>query len=59
MPRINPGREPEKPFSGKLVIQANPELHRRVALEVACRHVSMDTYIQEVLEKALTTESHL
>lgn len=53
------GREPEKPFSGKLVIQASPELHRRVALEAVRRHVSVDTYVQEVLEKAVTTESHL
>ena len=45
--------------SGKLVIQASPELHRRVALEAARRHVSVNTYVQEVLEKAVTTESHL
>ncbi|MBM3237008.1 type II toxin-antitoxin system HicB family antitoxin [Candidatus Poribacteria bacterium] len=53
------GREPEKPFSGKLVIQISPELHRRLALEAARRHVSMETYVQEVLEKVVTTESHL
>jgi predicted HicB family RNase H-like nuclease len=52
------GREPEKPFSGKLIIQTKPELHRRLALEAARRHVSMNTYIQEVLENAVTIESH-
>ena len=52
------GRESEKPFSGKLIIQTRPELHRRLALEAARRHVSMNTYIQDILEKSLTTESH-
>ncbi|MDI6791274.1 MAG: type II toxin-antitoxin system HicB family antitoxin [bacterium] len=47
------GREPEKPFSGKLSIQTSPELHRRVALEAAHRHVNINAYIQEVLEKSM------
>ena len=50
------GREPEEPFSGKLMIQTNPELHRRVALEAARRHVNMNTYIQEILEEAVAAE---
>jgi predicted HicB family RNase H-like nuclease len=48
------GRKPEAPFSGKLVIQTNPELHCRIALEAARRHMSMNTYIQEILEKVIT-----
>ena len=44
------GREPEKPFSGKLMIQTNPELHCRISLEAARRHVSQSTYVQEILE---------
>lgn len=47
------GREPEKPFSGKLLIQTSPELHSRVALEAAHRHVNINTYIEEILEKSL------
>ena len=50
------GREPECPFSGKVMIQTSPELHRRVALEAARRHVSVNAYIQQVLEKAVTAE---
>jgi len=53
------GREPEQPFSGKLIIQTSPELHRRVALEAARRHVNMNIYIQKVLEQAVTTKSPL
>lgn len=51
------GKEPEEPFSGKLVIRTSPELHRRVALEAARHHVSMDTYIRNVLEKAVTAQT--
>ena len=47
------GRQPEKPFSGKLLLRTSPELHRRVALEAARHRVSMNAYIQELLEKAV------
>lgn len=50
------GREPEKPFSGNILIRTSPDLHRRVALEAARRHVSMNTYVQELLEKAIPEE---
>jgi predicted HicB family RNase H-like nuclease len=50
------GRAPEEPFSGKVVIQTSPELHRRIALEAARCRVSVNTYIQQVLEKGMTSE---
>lgn len=50
------GRNPEQPFSGKLIIQTSPELHRRIVLEATRRQVSMDAYIHEILEKALAAE---
>lgn len=50
------GREPEKPFSGKLMIRTKPELHRRIALEAVRRHMSMNAYVQEILEKAVGVE---
>ena len=50
-------REPEPPCSGKLAFQTSPELHRRLALEAARRRVGIDTYIQEILEKALPAGS--
>ena len=50
------GKEPEEPFSGRLMIQASPELHRRIALNAARRHVNLNTYIQEVLEKGVVAE---
>ena len=50
------GREPEKPFSGKLMIRTSPELHRRIVLEAARHRVSMNAYVQEILEKAVAAE---
>ncbi len=47
------GRPPEKPFSGKLIRRTSPELHRRVALKAARHRLSMNAYLQEVLEKAV------
>ena len=34
------GREPKKPYSGKLSIRTRPEIHRRIALEAARRRVN-------------------
>lgn len=45
------GREPEKPFSGKLMIRTSPDLHRRLVLEAGRRRVSMNAYVKEILEK--------
>ncbi len=47
------GREPEKPFSGKLSVRTSPELHRRVAAQAARRRQSMNSFVQEVLKKAV------
>ena len=50
------GKEPEEPFSGRIAIQASPELHRRMTLNAARRHLTLNGYIQEVLEKAVAAE---
>lgn len=50
------GKEPEEPFSGKLMIQTSPKLHRRIALNAARRHLNLNVYIQEVLEKEIAAE---
>lgn len=46
-------REPEKPFSGKLSLRTSPELHRQVAVQAAQRRQSMNTFVQDVLKKAV------
>ncbi len=50
------GKKPESPFSGKLMIETSPELHRRIALNAARRHLNLNVYIQEVLEKGVAAE---
>ena len=50
------GRAPEKPFSGKIMIRTSPELHRRLALEAARHRVSMNAYVQDVLEKVVSDD---
>ena len=46
-------RPPEKPFSGKLMLRTTPELHRKVALQAARRRLSMNAWLQQVLERAV------
>ena len=48
------GRDPEKPFSGNITIRTNPELHRRVAHRAVQQRLSMNAFIQEALEKAVS-----
>ena len=39
----------EKPFSGKLVIRINPDLHRRLFTEAKKKHLSLNALVQERL----------
>ena len=50
------GREPEKPFSGNILIHTSPKLHRKVALEAVRHRVSMNTYVQQVLKEAVSDQ---
>jgi predicted HicB family RNase H-like nuclease len=44
------GEEPDKPFSGKLVLRLTPDLHRAVALQARRRGKSLNSFIAERLE---------
>jgi len=48
------GRDPEKPFSGNLSIRTSPDIHRRIAMQAARRRVSMNSFVESVLEKAVS-----
>ena len=41
--------KPEKPFSGKLVIRINPELHRKLTLDAKRNKKSLNALIEERL----------
>lgn len=46
------GREPRKPFSGKLILRMSPELHEQVTIAAA----SSKTTINEFINRTLTAE---
>jgi len=43
------GEEPEKPFSGQLVIRISPELHRSLAIKAKRSHKSLNALISDTL----------
>ncbi len=43
--------EPEKPYSGKFNIRISPDLHAKLAAHAKTKHVSLNTYVTEALEK--------
>jgi predicted HicB family RNase H-like nuclease len=47
------GEEPEKPFSGKFVVRLSPEIHRKVFLKAKLSDKSLNSWVSEVLEKAV------
>ena len=47
------GKAPDKPFSGTFEVQTSPALHCRLAWHAQRHHLDLNTYVQEVLEKAV------
>lgn len=45
------GRTPTKPFSGKLNLRMDPELHRRAHITAMRRGVSLNTLVTEALAR--------
>ena len=48
------GRDPEKPFSGNLSIRTSPDIHRRIAMQAARRRISMNSFVESILEQAVS-----
>jgi len=47
------GEDPEKPFSGKFVVRLSPETHRKAFLKARLSDKSLNSWVNEVLEKAV------
>jgi predicted HicB family RNase H-like nuclease len=47
------GKEPEKPYSGTLLVRATPTLHRAVAQAAAREHQSVNAWVTHTLENAV------
>ena len=45
------GKEPEKPYSGKILIRTDPELHREVVYASAAAHMSMNQWLEKTLKE--------
>jgi predicted HicB family RNase H-like nuclease len=43
-------KEPEKPFKGSFNVRVGPNLHQRVALNALSKGITINKYINEVLE---------
>jgi predicted HicB family RNase H-like nuclease len=46
------GEEPDKPFSGKLVLRMSPELHHKVFIKAVKSGKSVNKWISDTLESA-------
>lgn len=46
------GEEPDKPFSGKLVLRMSPELHHKVFVKASKSGKSVNKWISDTLESA-------
>lgn len=47
------GEEPDRPYSGRFVVRLEPELHRSVAAEAERRHMSLNSWIVEAVQRSL------
>jgi len=45
--------KPETPFKGSLNVRLGPELHRRVAIAAAQKHLSVNKFIADTLDHAI------
>jgi predicted HicB family RNase H-like nuclease len=47
---VERGEEPEKPYSGKLILRLDPELHKAITYQARRSNKSINTWISEALE---------
>ncbi len=47
------GREPNRPFSGKLVLRMNPDLHREASRRARSEKQSLNSFISSAVEAAV------
>ena len=47
------GVEPEKPYSGKILIRTDPELHREVVHAAAAADMSMNHWLEKTLKERI------
>lgn len=55
----NMGKEPQKPYSGNLMLRVDPEIHSKAALAAELAGKSLNQWGEEVLAKAAETKSDM
>lgn len=46
------GKEPQKPYSGKVMFRIDPEIHRRAAVAAELAGKSLNQWAEEVIDEA-------
>ena len=46
------GEEPDRPFSGKILVRTAPELHRKAAMRAAAEGISLSQWIARQIDAA-------
>lgn len=46
------GRQPQKPYSGKIMLRVSPEIHAKAAMMAQAHGKSLNTWVMELLSKA-------
>jgi predicted HicB family RNase H-like nuclease len=46
------GKQPDRPFNGKILVRTDPALHRKAALRAAAEGVSLSQWITRQIESA-------
>jgi predicted HicB family RNase H-like nuclease len=46
------GEEPEKPFSGRILLRIDPELHRRITIAAKKKDLSLNQWLSQLLDMA-------
>jgi predicted HicB family RNase H-like nuclease len=50
------GKEPERPFKGTFNIRIDPELHKRLVETATDQGITLNAYIKDVLQHAVTSD---
>ena len=47
------GKEPNKAYSGQFNLRISPELHRKISIEAKKQNLSLNSFVEETLNKAI------
>lgn len=49
------GIDPEKPYSGKVLLRLNPDLHRQAAIAAGIAGISLNAFIEKATKEAIAS----